>query len=38
MVNVVGIALEMGYLKAPEGTFIEPEELNHCLLYTSRCV
>ena len=40
MVNVVGIALEMGYLKAPEGTFIEPEELNHyrddriCILTT----
>ena len=27
MVNVVGIAREMGYLKAPEGTFIEPDEL-----------
>ena len=40
MVNVVGIALEMGYLKAPEGTFIEPEELNRyrddriCILTT----
>ena len=29
MVNVVGIAQELGYLKAPEGTFIEPEELGH---------
>ena len=29
MVNVVNIAQELGYLKAPEGTFIEPEELNH---------
>ncbi len=28
MVNVVGIALEMGYLKAPEGTFINAEEIN----------
>lgn len=28
MVNVVGIAREMGYLKAPEGTFVEPEELS----------
>lgn len=28
MVNVVGIAREMGYLKAPEGTFIEPDELS----------
>lgn len=40
MVNVVGIAREMGYLKAPEGTFIEPEELNRyrddriCILTT----
>lgn len=40
MVNVVGIALEMGYLKAPEGTFIEPEEINRyrddrlCILTT----
>lgn len=40
MVNVVGIALEMGYLKAPAGTFIEPEELNRyrddkiCILTT----
>lgn len=40
MVNVVGIALEMGYLKAPKGTFIEPEELNRyhddriCILTT----
>lgn len=28
MVNVVGIAREMGYLKAPEGTFIEADELS----------
>lgn len=28
MVNVVGIALEMGYLKAPPNTFIEAEEVN----------
>ncbi len=28
MVNVVGIAREMGYLKAPSGTFIEPDEIN----------
>lgn len=40
MVNVVGIAQELGYLKAPEGTFIEPEELGHyrddrlCILTT----
>lgn len=40
MVNVVGIALEMGYLKAPKDTFIEPEELNRyhddriCILTT----
>lgn len=40
MVNVVGIALEMGYLRAPAGTFIEPEELNRyrddrvCILTT----
>lgn len=40
MVNVVNIALEMGYLKAPEGTFIEPEEMNRyrddrlCILTT----
>ncbi|WP_296954719.1 ribonuclease J [uncultured Dialister sp.] len=40
MVNVVNIALEMGYLTAPEGTFIEPEELNRyrddrlCILTT----
>ena len=40
MVNVVNIALEMGYLTAPEGTFIEPEEMNRyrddrlCILTT----
>ena len=40
MVNVVNIALEMGYLTAPEGTFIEPEEINRyrddrlCILTT----
>lgn len=40
MVNVVGIASEMGYLKAPQGTFIEPEEMNRyrddqlCILTT----
>ncbi len=40
MVNVVGIATEMGYLKAPQGTFIEPEEMNRyrddqlCILTT----
>lgn len=40
MVNVVGIALEMGYLKAPQGTFIEPEEMGRyrddqlCILTT----
>ena len=40
MVNVVGIAREMGYLKAPEGVFIEPEEMNRyrddqlCILTT----
>lgn len=40
MVNVVGIATEMGYLKAPAGTFIEPEEMNRyrddqlCILTT----
>lgn len=28
MVNVVGIALELGYLKAPKNTFIEAEEVN----------
>lgn len=28
MVNVVGIAREMGYLKAPEGTFIDAEEVS----------
>ena len=40
MVNVCGIATEMGYLKAPQGTFIEPEEMNRyrddqlCILTT----
>lgn len=40
MVNVIGKALEMGYLKAPEGTIIEPEEMNRyseekiCILTT----
>lgn len=40
MVNVVDIARDMGYLKAPEGTFIEPEEMNRyredrlCILTT----
>lgn len=40
MVNVVGIATEMGYLKAPQGTFIEPEEMGRyrddqmCILTT----
>ncbi len=40
MVNVVAIALEMGYLKIPEGTLIEPEEMNRyredqlCILTT----
>jgi len=40
MVNVVGIATEMGYLKFPKGTFIEPEEMSQyrddqlCILTT----
>lgn len=40
MVNVVSIASEMGYLKAPEGTFIEPDEIKQyrddrlCILTT----
>ena len=40
MVNVSEIAREMGYLKAPAGTFIEPEEMNRyrddqlCILTT----
>jgi len=40
MVNVVNIALEMGYLTAPQCTFIEPEEMNRyrddrlCILTT----
>jgi ribonuclease J len=40
MVNVVGIARDLGYLKAPEGTFIEPEEMKQyredrlCILTT----
>lgn len=40
MVNVVGIATEMGYLKFPQGTVIEPEEMNRyrddqlCILTT----
>lgn len=29
MVNVVNIAMEMGYLKVPEGTLIEPEQIPH---------
>ncbi len=40
MVNVVSIACELGYLKMPEGTLIEPEEMNRyredqlCILTT----
>ncbi len=40
MVNVTEIAREMGYLKAPNGTFIEPEEMSRyrddqlCILTT----
>lgn len=29
MVNVVNIAMELGYLKVPEGTLIEPEQIAH---------
>jgi ribonuclease J len=28
MVNVVNVAMELGYLEVPEGVFIEPEEMN----------
>ena len=29
MVNVVNIATQLGYLEMPEGTLIEPEEMNN---------
>lgn len=28
MVNVINISLDLGYLQAPEGLFVEPEEIN----------
>lgn len=40
MVNVVGIAMEMGYLKVPQNTLIEPDEMSRyrddqlCILTT----
>ena len=40
MVNVIGTASELGYIKIPEGTLIDIDQLKSypCLLYTSRCV
>ena len=44
MINVVGIATELGYLTVPDGVIIDIDTINRypkdkvCLLYTSRCV